>query len=247
MKRVLIGMWFCWQEPAITTKLMTAGYRQGSWFKAVPLWPIIGLKRPSAVLNARYLLFRQPVHLNQHYQPLLAYQILCVVCSTAGTRYLTFSCCKFRKHINVCIQKVNFQHAFSFIHSVFAECNTILSPDSFYKACVFDSCHIPNPAIECTSLQAYAAACAQAGLCIHWRNHTTLCGKLHFIVVCLFGFSKMQGSGRTFFSLLRERKLHKLLHIYLFEIIPKQFFVFHFQQVTVHQTKSTNHVVHQSS
>ncbi|XP_068595573.1 intestinal mucin-like protein [Brachionichthys hirsutus] len=59
--------------------------------------------------------------------------------------------------------------------SVFAECHPVVSPDHFYQACVFDSCHVSNPAVECTSLQTYAAVCAQAGICLNWRNHTTLC------------------------------------------------------------------------
>ncbi|KAM6936957.1 mucin-2-like [Xenentodon cancila] len=59
--------------------------------------------------------------------------------------------------------------------SVFAACHAVVSPDNFYRGCVFDSCHVSNPVVECTSLQTYAAACAQAGVCLHWRNHTTLC------------------------------------------------------------------------
>ncbi|XP_069564192.1 mucin-2-like [Brachyistius frenatus] len=59
--------------------------------------------------------------------------------------------------------------------SLFAVCHPFVSPENFYKGCAFDSCHVSNPAVECTSLQTYAAACAQAGVCIHWRNHTTLC------------------------------------------------------------------------
>ncbi|KAM4618230.1 uncharacterized protein muc2.1 [Polymixia lowei] len=60
--------------------------------------------------------------------------------------------------------------------SVFEECHPFVSPDNFYVGCVFDSCHVTNPTVECTSLQAYAAACAQEGVCLHWRNHTKLCG-----------------------------------------------------------------------
>ncbi|XP_068580289.1 mucin-2-like [Cebidichthys violaceus] len=59
--------------------------------------------------------------------------------------------------------------------SLFEACHPFVSPDNFYQGCVFDSCHVSNPAVECTSLQAYAAACAQAGVCLHWRNHTRLC------------------------------------------------------------------------
>uniref|UniRef100_A0A8C7X1W1 Zmp:0000001332 n=1 Tax=Oryzias sinensis TaxID=183150 RepID=A0A8C7X1W1_9TELE len=57
----------------------------------------------------------------------------------------------------------------------FTECHPLVSPDNFYKGCVYDSCYVSNPAVQCTSLQTYAAACAQAGVCINWRNHTKLC------------------------------------------------------------------------
>ncbi|XP_037539630.1 mucin-2-like [Nematolebias whitei] len=59
--------------------------------------------------------------------------------------------------------------------SVFAQCHPLVSPDNFYRGCVFDSCHVANPVVECTSLQTYAAVCAEAGVCIYWRNHTKLC------------------------------------------------------------------------
>uniref|UniRef100_A0A3B3I7T5 Mucin-2-like n=1 Tax=Oryzias latipes TaxID=8090 RepID=A0A3B3I7T5_ORYLA len=57
----------------------------------------------------------------------------------------------------------------------FKDCHPSVSPDNFYKGCVYDSCYVSNPAVQCTSLQTYAAACAQAGVCINWRNHTKLC------------------------------------------------------------------------
>ncbi|XP_074534479.1 intestinal mucin-like protein [Halichoeres trimaculatus] len=59
--------------------------------------------------------------------------------------------------------------------SLFEACHPFVKPDNFYQGCVFDSCHVSNPVVECTSLQTYAAACAQAGVCLHWRNYTTLC------------------------------------------------------------------------
>lgn len=59
--------------------------------------------------------------------------------------------------------------------SVFADCHDLVSPDYYYQGCVFDGCHASNPALECTSLETYAAACAEAGVCVHWRNHTKLC------------------------------------------------------------------------
>ncbi|XP_037109335.1 mucin-2-like isoform X50 [Syngnathus acus] len=61
------------------------------------------------------------------------------------------------------------------LSSVFEECHPLVKPDDYYQGCVFDSCHVSNPTIECTSLHMYADACAQAGVCLHWRNHTTHC------------------------------------------------------------------------
>ncbi|KAE8296211.1 Intestinal mucin-like protein [Larimichthys crocea] len=59
--------------------------------------------------------------------------------------------------------------------SVFAKCHPFVSPENFYQGCIYDSCRVFNRSIECTSLQAYAAACAQEGVCLHWRNYTELC------------------------------------------------------------------------
>ncbi|XP_061532007.1 mucin-2 [Phycodurus eques] len=61
------------------------------------------------------------------------------------------------------------------LSSVFEDCHPFVNPDNYYQGCVFDSCHVSNPAIECISLHMYADACAQAGVCLHWRNHTTYC------------------------------------------------------------------------
>ncbi|KAG7268118.1 hypothetical protein CRUP_005477 [Coryphaenoides rupestris] len=58
---------------------------------------------------------------------------------------------------------------------VFEACHSVVSPDKFLAGCIFDSCHMTNPVVQCTSLQVYAAACAQAGVCMYWRNYTTLC------------------------------------------------------------------------
>uniref|UniRef100_A0A8C1UD01 Mucin 2, oligomeric mucus/gel-forming n=1 Tax=Cyprinus carpio TaxID=7962 RepID=A0A8C1UD01_CYPCA len=64
---------------------------------------------------------------------------------------------------------------------LFEACHSHMSPDNFFKACEYDSCHMSNPAVVCTSLQTYARSCSQLGICIHWRNYTNLCSKLHFI------------------------------------------------------------------
>ncbi|XP_022362268.1 mucin-2 [Enhydra lutris kenyoni] len=56
--------------------------------------------------------------------------------------------------------------------SLFAPCHTMVPPKHYYEACVFDSCFVPGSGLECASLQAYAALCAQADICVDWRNHT---------------------------------------------------------------------------
>ncbi|XP_016099490.1 mucin-2-like [Sinocyclocheilus grahami] len=58
---------------------------------------------------------------------------------------------------------------------LFKECHSHQSPENFFLACEYDSCHMSNPAVVCTSLQAYARSCSQLGICIHWRNYTNLC------------------------------------------------------------------------
>ncbi|XDV53260.1 hypothetical protein PO909_021815, partial [Leuciscus waleckii] len=58
---------------------------------------------------------------------------------------------------------------------LFKACHPHVSPDNFILGCQYDSCHMSNPAVVCTSLQSYARACSQLGVCIHWRNYTNLC------------------------------------------------------------------------
>ncbi|XP_036621225.1 mucin-2 [Trichosurus vulpecula] len=55
---------------------------------------------------------------------------------------------------------------------LFAKCHKFASPQHYYDACVFDSCFVPDSGMECASLQAYAALCAQEGICVSWREHT---------------------------------------------------------------------------
>ncbi|NXI96500.1 MUC2L protein, partial [Psophia crepitans] len=56
--------------------------------------------------------------------------------------------------------------------SVFEPCHAFVRPEKYYAACVFDSCVLPNLDLECSSLQIYAATCADQSVCIDWRNHT---------------------------------------------------------------------------
>uniref|UniRef100_A0A8C0ZBD8 Mucin 2, oligomeric mucus/gel-forming n=1 Tax=Cyanistes caeruleus TaxID=156563 RepID=A0A8C0ZBD8_CYACU len=56
--------------------------------------------------------------------------------------------------------------------SVFEPCHAFVQPEKYYAACVFDSCVLPNLDLECSSLQIYAATCADQGMCIDWRKHT---------------------------------------------------------------------------
>ncbi|NXT47305.1 MUC2L protein, partial [Pluvianellus socialis] len=56
--------------------------------------------------------------------------------------------------------------------SVFEPCHAFVRPEKYYMACVFDSCVLPNLDLECSSLQTYAAICADQSVCIDWRSHT---------------------------------------------------------------------------
>ncbi|XP_029140043.1 mucin-2 [Protobothrops mucrosquamatus] len=56
--------------------------------------------------------------------------------------------------------------------STFQECHAVVNFTSYYEACVFDSCRMPNELMECASLQIYAATCADQGVCIDWRGQT---------------------------------------------------------------------------
>ncbi|XP_056307734.1 mucin-2-like [Danio aesculapii] len=58
---------------------------------------------------------------------------------------------------------------------LFEACHAHVSPDNFFMGCEYDSCHMSNPTVVCTSLQSYARSCSQLGICVHWRNYTNLC------------------------------------------------------------------------
>ncbi|XP_062859827.1 mucin-2-like [Trichomycterus rosablanca] len=58
---------------------------------------------------------------------------------------------------------------------VFKACHPFVSPENYFTGCQFDSCHMSNPAVVCTSLQTYALTCSQFGICINWRIHSDLC------------------------------------------------------------------------
>ncbi|XP_062417985.1 mucin-5B-like [Pungitius pungitius] len=55
--------------------------------------------------------------------------------------------------------------------SVFAPCNSVVPAGPFLKSCRSDICNSGN-ATGCTSLEAYATQCSDAGVCIDWRNAT---------------------------------------------------------------------------
>ncbi|XP_016529207.1 mucin-2-like [Poecilia formosa] len=57
-------------------------------------------------------------------------------------------------------------------HEMFKDCHKKIAPSSYYEACKFDVCHMPNSTVGCTSLAAYAMMCAEASVCIDWRNLT---------------------------------------------------------------------------
>uniref|UniRef100_UPI003AB02701 mucin-2-like n=1 Tax=Centroberyx gerrardi TaxID=166262 RepID=UPI003AB02701 len=55
---------------------------------------------------------------------------------------------------------------------VFEECHKVIPPQAFYEACKFDVCHMPNTTVGCSSLEVYATKCAEAAICVDWRNST---------------------------------------------------------------------------
>ncbi|XP_028285773.1 mucin-5AC-like [Parambassis ranga] len=58
------------------------------------------------------------------------------------------------------------------LSSVFKKCHNVVAPQHFYEACKFDVCHMPNTTLGCSSLEAYALMCADAFVCVPWRNAT---------------------------------------------------------------------------
>ncbi|XP_024604802.1 intestinal mucin-like protein [Neophocaena asiaeorientalis asiaeorientalis] len=56
--------------------------------------------------------------------------------------------------------------------SLFSRCHTVASPKHYYEGCIFDSFTGPDSSLACASLQAYAALCAQKGICVDWRSRT---------------------------------------------------------------------------
>ncbi|XP_052399904.1 mucin-2-like isoform X2 [Carassius gibelio] len=60
-------------------------------------------------------------------------------------------------------------------NELFKACHSHIPPQNFILSCQYDSCHMGNPAVVCISLQTYARACLQLGICINWRNYTKLC------------------------------------------------------------------------
>ncbi len=58
--------------------------------------------------------------------------------------------------------------------SVFAPCNRVISPSEYLHTCELNNCEV------CSTLEAYATACSDAGVCIDWRNATNgQCGEIY--------------------------------------------------------------------
>ncbi|XP_032379931.1 mucin-5AC [Etheostoma spectabile] len=58
------------------------------------------------------------------------------------------------------------------ISKVFEQCHKVLSPLPFYEACKFDVCHEAKPTFGCFSMDVYSKMCAEASVCVPWRNAT---------------------------------------------------------------------------
>ncbi|KAM4573875.1 mucin-5B-like [Odontesthes bonariensis] len=55
---------------------------------------------------------------------------------------------------------------------VFETCHKQIAPQSYYEACKFDVCHMKNSTTGCSTLEMYALMCAEASVCVAWRNAT---------------------------------------------------------------------------
>ncbi|XP_076411393.1 mucin-5B [Peromyscus maniculatus bairdii] len=55
---------------------------------------------------------------------------------------------------------------------VFAECHTLIPPDTFFSSCVNDYCNTNVTDMPCQSLEAYATLCRARGVCTNWRDAT---------------------------------------------------------------------------
>ncbi|KAL7991163.1 hypothetical protein Chor_012818 [Crotalus horridus] len=59
----------------------------------------------------------------------------------------------------------------------FGQCHAVVDPTHFLENCVYDVCLTQGQQTSvCHGLQAYAASCSNAGVCVEWRN-STLCRK----------------------------------------------------------------------
>ncbi|XP_043926711.1 IgGFc-binding protein-like [Protopterus annectens] len=56
---------------------------------------------------------------------------------------------------------------------VFKDCHAVIPPENFFENCVIDFCASSGDSVSlCYALQSYASMCAEAGICVAWRNST---------------------------------------------------------------------------
>lgn len=60
----------------------------------------------------------------------------------------------------------------------FQPCHAVLPPETYFESCVYDQCATGGSAEQlCKDLEAYAAACAEAGVALGDWSAGTVCGK----------------------------------------------------------------------
>lgn len=60
----------------------------------------------------------------------------------------------------------------------FQPCHAVLPPKTYFESCVYDQCATGGSAEQlCNDLEAYAAACAEAGVALGDWSAGTVCGK----------------------------------------------------------------------
>lgn len=100
---------------------------------------------------------------------------------------------------------------------MFEPCHKLVPLLPYLGSCTVDNCYGGND--TCSSLEAYATECAEAGVCIDWRNATGgQCGKIMFIyiLVCVF-----------------------IVYLYIFICISLKYSLYILQSTSVQVTKCT--------
>ncbi|NWI35109.1 ZAN protein, partial [Sula dactylatra] len=67
----------------------------------------------------------------------------------------------------------------------FHPCHAVLPPQAYFESCVYDQCANSGSTEQlCNDLQAYAIACAEAGVALGDWSAGTVCGECSVGLLC---------------------------------------------------------------